>query len=561
MRPVRSIAAALRRASLALAVLLVPLLVAVAMIQPAQAAAANPFPLDDPPVTPDHEPPWLVPPGEPLALSFGFENWYDPLSPGVLYVRNDTQRGFTRLPLPRGDSLVARVPGGLVRGHQLLYYAVLRNPATGKTVTVPAGGARDPQRVWIVDRPLAVPLGAHGFGHPRPPDAIVAHAGPDQIGFDEIVQEGVGIGPQSFDIARDGSVWLLDGVNARLLVWRPGRPDRPVRTVRVPRLVFGDFTLAPDGTIYLIGAPPGGTQSKTFNLYALAPSGQLRWAAPTVIDLVEDQLRVGPDGVIYSAPSWTPLTTPTGRPLPLDQQRPVDQPPQPLPGGLRLAHRAIGSPGLVGAHEWRFALTTQIGRLVRAWRVTSQTLMSALVATPALVGGDPVLVVEVGDPNKPNAVFEEQVLRLAPTGGTSLRFALPFESRLVFDGEVTTGLRVGPDGQLYQLRTSRTSGVSIARYSLGPTQVARPTPKPAPFAPPAPTPTLTQTPPTTPAPTVTLPPAQLPARPASQPARWWLIPGLLAAGAGTLAALGVWLWYRRQHPAGPRGPGRSRLAH
>ena len=84
MRPVRSIAAALRRASLALAVLLVPLLVAVAMIQPAQAAAANPFPLDDPPVTPGHEPPWLVPPGEPLALSFGFENWYDPLSPGVL---------------------------------------------------------------------------------------------------------------------------------------------------------------------------------------------------------------------------------------------------------------------------------------------------------------------------------------------------------------------------------------------------------------------------------------------------------------------------------------------
>jgi hypothetical protein len=105
-----------------------------------------------------------------------------------------------------------------------------------------------------VDRPLTVPLGTHRFGHPRPPDAIVAHAGPDQIGFDEIVQEGVGIGPQSFDIARDGSVWLLDGVNGRLLVWRPGRPDRPARTVRVPRLVFGDFTLAPDGTIYLIGA-------------------------------------------------------------------------------------------------------------------------------------------------------------------------------------------------------------------------------------------------------------------------------------------------------------------
>jgi hypothetical protein len=86
-----------------------------------------------------------------------------------------------------------------------------------------------------------------------------------------------------------------------------------------------------------------------------------------------------------------------------------------------------------------------------------------------------------------------------------------------------------------------------------------PTTTPAPVAPPPTAPTVTQ--PQVPAPAVTGPPAQ-PATPAAaQAASRWIIPGLAALGSGTLAALGVWLWYRRRHPAGPSRQGWSGMAH
>ena len=75
---------------------------------------------------------------------------------------------------------------------------------------------------------LSVPLGTHRFGQLRAPDEIVAHADPHQVGFYQPPKgmDGVAYGPWSFDVAQDGSIWLLDEVNHRLLVWRPGRPGR-----------------------------------------------------------------------------------------------------------------------------------------------------------------------------------------------------------------------------------------------------------------------------------------------------------------------------------------------
>jgi hypothetical protein len=71
-----------------------------------------------------------------------------------------------------------------------------------------------------------------------------------------------------------------------------------------------------------------------------------------------------------------------------------------------------------------------------------------------------------------------------------------------------------------------------------------PTTTPAP-APPAPPVTHPQPPTPTAAPT----PAGPATTPASQLASRWVIPGLAAVAASTLAALGIWLLYRRQHPA------------
>jgi hypothetical protein len=82
-----------------------------------------------------------------------------------------------------------------------------------------------------------------------------------------------------------------------------------------------------------------------------------------------------------------------------------------------------------------------------------------------------------------------------------------------------TGARVGPDGQLYQLRTSPTSGVDIARYSLTPAKAAPPTPAANPAA----------------------------AHPTTSR---WLLPSLAALGASLLAGLSIWLLYRHRQPAG-----------
>ena len=441
-----------------------------------------------------HGPPWLVERGRPVTLAYAL---LDSSVTGALYVRNSLQRSFTRLPLVRGpycpgdpvdaaamrrdrvcgDALVARVPGKLVAASKLFYYAVLRDPTSGGSVTVPAGGAGSPQRVWVVDRLLDVPLGAHRFGHVRAPDAIVARAGPEDVGFLCCSDPPGGDGPSSFDVARDGSIWLLDRLNHRLLAWRPGRPTRPVRAVRLPRnLNVSDFALGPDGTIY---ARAGDTadlgRGNKNHLYALTPAGRVRWKAPTTVGVGTAPLQIGPDGALYwaqacgvscapfggSSSSWTPLTTPAGRPLSLAERRRLTSPFQPLPGGLKLVSELSYTVA-------RFALVDQADEVVRVWRVTSRTRLGPMRAAPALVGGDLVLPLDVSRGPR----WERLILRLAPAGGTRQRFALDADPVV---GEVNpfAALRVGPDGGLYELRTDHETGVSIARYLLGPTPVAR----------------------------------------------------------------------------------------
>jgi hypothetical protein len=446
-----------------------------------------------------------------------------------------------------------------MRPNRLLVPALVRGGlALAAGLALVLGGAVEPAAATS-DALLPVPLGTHQFGHLRAPDAIVAHADPDQVGFFQPPKgmDGVAFGPWSFDVARDGSIWLLDEVEHRLLVWRPGRPAGPARPVKLPVDPLervADFAVAPDRTIYATYVPPPGPGPKTLRLAALDPGGQVRWTAPTTVEIFNAQLRIGPDNALYvyggqPGHKWTPLTTPAGRPLSVADQRRRTSPQQPLAGGLRLAgsHPAPG--------ERRITLSDQDGRFVRGWRVTSRTQLGAEGATPALVGDDPVVVYEVARETSREFLYEYEVLRLTPAGGTSQRFAIAPAGRVVWGDVPITGVRVGPDGQLYQLRSSRTGGVDIARYSLTPD---RETPPTTPTTAPAPEPTTPKDPPIdkgggVTAPTVSLPPAQ----PAAQPvepaagdaaARWWL-PGLAGVSAGTLAGLGMWLLYRRRRPA------------
>jgi hypothetical protein len=439
-------------------------------------------------LSPYHEPPWLIQPGKPVTLAYAL---VDRSVKGTLYVRNSLRGSYTRLSLTRGtycpgdpvdaaamrrdkvcgDALLAHVPGTLTAGSKLFYYAVLRDPVSGRSATVPAGGAERPQRVWIVDRFLATSLGTHRFGHVRGPDAIVARAGPHDVGLMCCADPPGGDGPSSFDIAADGSIWVLDRLNHRLLVWRAGHPARPVRSVMLPRnLSVSDFALGRNGTIFLRGGDTAdlGKGNKD-RLYALTATGRLRWQAPTTAGIATAQLQLGPDGALYAVQAcgltcapfgghflWTPLTTRAGRPLSLAERAAGTSPFEPLAGGLRLVTEFSFSVA-------RFALINQANQIVRAWRVTSSTRLSGMLGAPTLVGGDPVIPLEVSAQQH----WEKLIVRLSPTGGTRVRFALA-NRPVVGEVNLFAPLRIGADGKLYQLRTNVKTGVSVARYSLGP---------------------------------------------------------------------------------------------
>ena len=311
---------------------------------------------------------------------------------------------------------------------------------------------------------VSVDLGTHRFGRLSSPGAIVARAGPTEVGFKK--EGGCGCldgpqGPTLFDVGGDGSIYLLDVLNRRLLVWERGRPARPSRTIELKGLDVRNLAVGKDGTIYLYAVyaePPAGDSGA--ELWALRPSGKVRWRAHARIG---NRLQVGPDGVLYTVAagkrSWIPLTTPAGRPLSPAAQHRKSVAFQPLPGGLHLIASQIGP------HELHFALADRSRKIIRAWRVRSrsQLLLDQRALTPARIGGDLVVQLDVSQ----RANLEYQVLRLTDNG-VGKRLALDARAVWGDDGAgAVTALRVGPNGGLYQLRTDPKTGVSIARYSLG----------------------------------------------------------------------------------------------
>jgi hypothetical protein len=327
---------------------------------------------------------------------------------------------------------------------------------------------------------LAVNLGVHSFGHVSTPDAVVARAGTAAVGFEcgkpsacpasepppaggcgciDVLPQG----PTAFDVGPDGSVWLFDGVKHRLLVWRHGHASAPARAVALPADVRdSDLAVGRDGTLYVFG---NNVPHRPYLwLFALRPNGAVHWKAATTVGSSQARLVVGPGGALYSAgpsasPTWTPLTTPAGRPLTLAAQRRGSSKLQPLTADLRLLRTQVS------AHEMHFALVDRSDRVVRAWRVRSRTAVSPGPLVAAARGGDVVVGLDVITPGR-TFRWEHLVLRLHAAGGTS-RLAL--DGRAVWDPDGTTArttLRVGADGRLYQLRTDPARGVTVARYSL-----------------------------------------------------------------------------------------------
>jgi hypothetical protein len=204
-----------------------------------------------------HVPPALTLPGEPATLRYAIvcaprEDGNPCAGSGEVYVRAGHAGSYERIPLVRGDDssegrYFAEIPPALASSRAgFSYYAVLRDDASGASITVPAGGAAAPDRSLPLGDATQVKLGAHEFGAPRRADKRVLHASwgsePGQAGLAGSRALGFA-GPASFDVGADGIVTLLDQVNGRAERWARGRVET------VPLAVSGglaDFAVEPD---------------------------------------------------------------------------------------------------------------------------------------------------------------------------------------------------------------------------------------------------------------------------------------------------------------------------
>jgi len=411
----------------------------------------------------------LVAPGDRLVARYTVYSGSKAVR-GTLFVRNDLQKRFTRLPLTHANGYVVTVPTRLIRGRRLAYYASFTDPRSGRTAKLAKRSA------WVLSKPVMVRLGRHHFGQTQSSTDVVARARADQVGWD--INEEYHSGPQTFLTAADGSTWLEDSINNRLLVWSPGSPGDFARSIPIP-YGRGDVAFGPAGTLYVTRILGSGTETHIV-LDRLSGAGKVLWEsglggvyspfAETFVLGANSPLRVGPDGTLYcllqmGLPGdewgWMPVATPAGKPLsPSVQRRSVHWPFQPVAGGLRLVGGEVYMAHEDGApHEIRYALVNQAGRVVRSWRVQSTTDMNFHQTVPDLAGGDPVVVVDFQQPGQ----TEYEVLRLGPHGAAA-KLSL---KRGVFGDSLLPDLRVGADGRLYQLSTSPDTGVTVTRFPLG----------------------------------------------------------------------------------------------
>ena len=109
----------------------------------------------------------------------------------------------------------------------------------------------------------------------------------------------------------------------------------------------------------------------------------------------------------------------------------------------------------------RFALIDRRDSVIRSWRIFSRSAIAG-VRTLAVVGREPVVALDIENVKRRPVAWDYVVLRLGLHGAAqvSLRHA-------VYGDNLLPDLRVGPDGALYQLSSSPSTGVEIRHYSLG----------------------------------------------------------------------------------------------
>ena len=323
-----------------------------------------------------HVPPVLTRPGEPVTLRYAIvcapRDDGEPCDgSGSIYARAGQSGPFGRLDLKRGEDsgegrYFVELPSEIASSRDgFSYYAVLRDGTSGATITVPAGGETAPQRSFPLRDVTEIALGVHAFGRDRAPDErVVAAPWGSEVGEAGLAgsrELGFG-GPSSFDVAPDGTVAVLDQVNARVERWS----HAGVKATNVE--VSGglaDFALEPGGTMDVLEPPSRMTPAPV--LRSFRGDGTPRWAQ-RLSDRTWAKLAAGPAGpTVQQQPSeqWLPVAE-HGAALGRAAQAGRGRPGRPFTNGREVVVERIG------AGELRLA--ELVGNApMRSWRITSTT--------------------------------------------------------------------------------------------------------------------------------------------------------------------------------------------
>lgn len=292
---------------------------------------------------------------------------------GSVFVRSGQVGRFSEIALREDEKAVegrlwAAVPASMARSSSgFTYYAVIRSVANGKTVTLPAGGAGAPQRSLPLMNAVEVTLPAHTFGRATMADSRVAEAswgsGPGEVGLEDTATDVTPIGGSSFDVGQDGTVYVLDEANRRMLRWKNGVAAAPDKVALDVNGTMADMSVGNDGAIHVLeGAHADEPRTR---LTTFAPNGKA--SATTEVADRASQVRVGPAGPVVlqsTSGEWTSVSA-GGKALGLDAQKLSGRSGRPFGGGREVVVLRTGN-------EIRLALVGP-GSFRRTWRVTSPT--------------------------------------------------------------------------------------------------------------------------------------------------------------------------------------------
>jgi hypothetical protein len=407
-----------------------------------------------------HVPPVLTSTDEPVTLRYAIvcppRADGEPCDgSGSVYVRVGQGGSFRRLALSRGAGsgegrYFVELPREIASsGEGFSYYAVLRNDASGATVTVPAGGEMAPQRSFPLRHATEVVLGRHTFGRDRAPaERVVAApwgsdvgevglAGSRELGFS---------GPSSFDVAADGAVAVLDQVNARVERW--SRAGVEATNLQLSG-GLADFALERDGTMDVLEPPNRTTPAPV--LRSFRRDGSPRWAQ-RLSDRTWAKLAAGPVGpTVQQQPSeqWLPVAE-HGAALDRSTQAGRGRPGRPFADGREVVVERVGTGEL--------RLAELAGNVVaRSWRITSATPLGEVqLAEPH--GNRLVVVTKTYTDDR-----SEYVVLVLDRFGVANSFAV--ESLEWAESAPLARFRLADPSSLYRLGSTR-AGLFVDRFDV-----------------------------------------------------------------------------------------------